>query len=180
MLAYTFWHWPRANVPAADYERRQRAFHAALAAHAPAGFRCSWTSAVAAPWAAGYEDWYLVDDYGALGTLNDAAVSRARAAAHDAAAALAEGGTGGLYALRAGEPLSRPAHAHWFAKPAGLGYADAVTELAPVVKEVGGALWMRQLVLGPAPEFCLQATSPVQLPASLDALRLRLRPVWPA
>ena len=32
MLSYTFWHWRQPAVPATDYETRQRAFHAALAA----------------------------------------------------------------------------------------------------------------------------------------------------
>jgi hypothetical protein len=180
MLAYTFWHWPRAGVAPADYERRQAAFHQALAEHPPPGFLGSSTAALTAPWATGYEDWYRVEDYAALGALNEAAVSHARAASHDAAAALAEGGAGGLYALRAGEPVDRPTHAHWFAKPAGMAHAGLIEALAPLMESHAGALWMRQLVLGPAPEFCLQATSLVQLPAALHVLRFPLRPVWPA
>ncbi|MEX0894077.1 MAG: hypothetical protein WEB88_18045, partial [Gemmatimonadota bacterium] len=172
MLAYTFWHWPRAGVAPADYERRQAAFHQALAEHPPAGFLGSATAAVTAPWADGYEDWYRVEDYAALGTLNEAAVSHARAASHDAAAALAEGGAGGLYALRAGEPTVRPTQANWFTKPAGMAHSALIEDLGPLVERHGGALWMRQLVLGPAPEFCLQATSPIRLPAALDVLRL--------
>lgn len=58
-------------------------------------------------------DWYLVHDFGALGLLNEAAVSTSRAAPHDAAAAVAAGGAGGLYGLRHGATLRQPQHAHW-------------------------------------------------------------------
>lgn len=180
MLAYTFWHWPRAGADASEYERRQQEFHAALAEHPPAGFRGSTTAGVAAPWATGYEDWYRVEDYAALGTLNQAAAAHARAAPHDAAAALAGGGTGGLYVLRAGRPLHHPTHAHWLVKPTGMHYGELLAALAPVVEHSGGALWMRQLVLGPAPEFCLRATSLLELPPEYDVLHVPLRPVWPA
>src|SRR5947209_302970 len=96
LLAYVFWHWRQAEIAARAYETRQRAFHAALAAAPPAGFLGSCSVALShAPWVAGggdaYEDWYMVQDFSALGLLNEAAVSASRAAPHDAAAAVAAG-----------------------------------------------------------------------------------------
>ena len=38
MLAYVFWHWPMSDVEPARYDDDLRAFHAALAQAAPAGF----------------------------------------------------------------------------------------------------------------------------------------------
>jgi len=185
LLAYVFWHWKQAEVTATDYANRQRAFHAALAAAPSSGFLGSFSVRFAhAPWAAGggeaYEDWYLVHDFGALGLLNEAAVSTSRVAPHDAAAAVAAGGAGGLYGLRHGAALRQPQYAHWFGKPEGTPYSELFAQLAPVVDQVQGALWMRQMVLGPAREFCLHAAAPVSLPTVFSALVIPLRQAWPA
>ena len=96
VLAYVFWHWKRAEITATDYEHRQRAFHAALAVAPPPGLLGSFSVSFShAPWASGdgeaYEDWYLVRDFGALGLLNEAAVSASRAPLHEAAAAVSAG-----------------------------------------------------------------------------------------
>jgi hypothetical protein len=181
-LAYTFWHWPRPGVDAADYEARQRAFHAALGRHPPDGFLRSYSYSLSgAPWAAGgaaYEDWYLVDGFGALGTLNDAAVTASRRAPHDAAAAPAAGGAGGVYRLRFGDPPPDARVACWLSKPEGVSY-DALWPLLAPLEESGAAVWMRQMVLGPAPEFCVQAPAEIAIPEPLRALRLPLRRVFP-
>jgi len=58
-------------------------------------------------------------------------------------------------------------------------YRELVAQLAPVVSRCDGALWMRQLVLGPAPEFCLHAATTVRLAAELRPLVMPLRTVWP-
>ena len=184
MLAYVFWHWPQAHTDIGEYEARQRAFHAALAAGPAHGFRWSFTAGVSgAPWAAAgadaYEDWYAVDDFAALGTLNDAAVSGSRLAPHDAAAAAVAGGAGGVYGLRAGTAVRAPQFAHWFGKPAGMSYHELFAQLTPVVDRAQAALWMRQMVLGPAREFCLHAATPLSLPAPFDTLVTRLRLVFP-
>lgn len=183
MLAYVFWHWKRAEVSAPAYERLQRAFHEALAAAPSPGFHRSFTHALAgAPWAAGgaeaYEDWYLVADSAALDPLNEAAVTASRQAPHDAAASAAANGTAGLYRLRMGDAPSRPRHAYWFAKPAGVSYADLWRLLTPLADR-GASIWVRQMVLGPTPELCLQSSTPVDLPPGLDPIVLPLRPVWP-
>jgi hypothetical protein len=116
----------------------------------------------------------------ALAALNQAAVSGPRQAPHDAVARLAAAGTAGLYGLMLGAPLAPPGSAAWFGKPAGLRYAAFLALLEPVVSAAAGALWMRQMVLGPTPEFCLQSIRPAPLPPSIAALSLTLGPVWPA
>lgn len=184
MLAYVFWHWPQAHTDIREYEARQRAFHAALAAAPASGFLWSFAAGVSGePWAAAgadaYEDWYAVDDFAALGALNDAAVSGSRLAPHDAAAAVVADGAAGVYGLRAGTALRTPAYAHWFRKPAGMSYRDLFTQLTRVVERAEAALWMRQMVLGPAREFCLHAASPVSLAAPFDTLGTRMRSIFP-
>jgi hypothetical protein len=112
----------------------------------------------------------------ALAHLNEAAVSGPRLDPHNAVANLAGGGTAGLYGLRAGSAPPVPAMATWFAKPDGMSYAALDEMLAPFT--VAGALWMRQMVLGPSPEFCLQTTAPVQLPPVFQVQRWPLEAVW--
>ena len=134
MLAYVFWHRPAGDVERDDYEARLRAFHATLGVPS-ACFRLRLL-----PWrhADGYEDWYVVEDWAALGELNAAAVAPPRRAEHDAAAARTAEGWGGVYALVHGEPVP-PAAARWARAP----------------EDGAEAVWRRQLVLGPAPEYCL-------------------------
>jgi hypothetical protein len=184
LLAYVFWHWKRSTVRDEDYETLQRGFHAAMRSAPPDGFIRSFTAAIfGASWVpdggGAFEDWYLVQDFTALGHLNDAAISGARAAPHHAAAAAAAGGTAGVYGLRQGDVLRRPLAAHWFGKPPGMSYAELDSRLAPVVRACQGVLWMRQMTLGPAQEFCLQAPAAVELPPPFAPRLHALRPVWP-
>ncbi|HEU5217117.1 MAG TPA: hypothetical protein VFU23_00560 [Gemmatimonadales bacterium] len=116
----------------------------------------------------------------ALVPLNEAAVTGPRKAPHDAVARLAAGGAAGLYGLRAGAPLVPPGAAAWFGKPAGMSYAALDELLGPIASAGNAALWMRQMVLGPTPEFCLQTMTAVDLPPPIAAVRLALGPVWPA
>lgn len=181
-LAYAFWHWKRAEVPASLYESRQRDFQAALAAEKPPGFLRGTTARLrGAAWAAAggpaYEDWYLVEDMAALERLNDAAITASRRQPHDAVAALAAGGTAGLYGLRGGEPLPLPAFASWFAKPSGMSY-PALSELLRPLLEQNVALWSRRMTLGPTPEFCLHSMRPLELSGVLEAHRFSLESVW--
>jgi hypothetical protein len=153
MLAYVFWHWPAPEVDVARYTDALLAFHRALAATPSPGLRGSRVLEVArAPWlpvARAFEDWYLVDDFTALGALNDAAVAGARRDPHDAAARLAGGGHGGVYRRLAPAPGPAADVTTWCAKPAGVPYPAFLARLPPA------ETWQRQLVLGPAPEFCL-------------------------
>ena len=186
MLAYVFWHWRRPGVDALEYENRQRRFHDAMAAERPAGFERSVSVTVrGASWANGggiaYEDWYLVRDSAALDALDEGAMSAGRRMPHDAAAAVAAGGTAGLYKARLGEPTTAPRFASWFTKPAGLSYEQLFTIIRPLVgTKNGGALWVRKMVLGPTPEMCLQTSEPVTLPAEFAPITLELRQVYPA
>ena len=139
LLAYVFWHWKQAAITQADYESRQRDFHSALAFAPSEGFVASFSVALSgAPWAArggdAYEDWYLVRNFRALGALNEAAVTAGRALPHDAAAAAAADGAGGLCGLRLGVPDRAPRCAHWFGKPSGMSYAQVFRLLAPLVE----------------------------------------------
>jgi hypothetical protein len=182
MLAYVFWHWRREGADAHAYEAAQRAFHDALAAEPSAGLVGSFSQAIrGAPWANGggeaYEDWYLVHGSAALDPLNVVAVSAARQAPHDAAAAHAAGGTAGLYRLRLGELESGPSLAYWFAKPAGMTYPQFLAHMEGAVLAAKGALFIRQMVLGPTPECVLLAPLAASLPRGIEALTLRLRPV---
>ena len=183
MLAYVFWHWRQPSVAREEYESAQQAFHQALVAAPSDGFTRSFSHALAgASWAndgdEAYEDWYLVRDFSALGPLNDAAISASRQAPHDVAAALAGGGTAGLYRLRLGDAPRSPRSAQWFSKPQGVSYPQLFAAVEPVLRPVGGSLWIRQMVLGPTPEFCLLAGEPAQLPPVLQMLAFPLRPVW--
>src|SRR5689334_25099586 len=108
----------------------------------------------------------------ALEPLNHGAVTGGRQRPHDSAAALAGGGTAGLYALKPAAALEAPTAAAWFGKPDGTRYAELFEELAPLVRESGAALWMRQMVLGPTPEFCLQGIAPAELPPRFAPPRL--------
>jgi hypothetical protein len=162
VLAYLFWHTPRDD-DSARYCAGLAAFHRALAADPPAGFALSWTVRVPpVGWLpageAHYVDWYLVDDFAALGTLNDAAVSGPRQAPHDAVASLARTGMGGVVARLGGEATVTPLPPQWrdgaltmVDKPADMTYRDFTSAL--VAAAPNGSCWMRQMTLGPGPEF---------------------------
>lgn len=182
MLAYVFWHWRRPGVAREAYESLQGDFQRALQAAPPPGFLDSRTFGISgAPWAAGggeaYEDWYGIADSAALDPLNEVAVTASRKPAHDRVAAAAAGGTAGLYRLQAGEPFPPVRNAAWFGKPAGMTYAALLEALAPLAAGGRGVLWMRNMVLGPTPEFCLQTEKPAMLPPPIPALALELRTV---
>lgn len=157
MLAYVFWHIA-GSAAAPRYEERLVAFHHALRRAAPDGFVRSAAYRIHdVPWlpdTAGYEDWYEVDDWAALGVLNAAAVSAPVRADHDAVARLAAWGAGGLYRLLR-VAADFPAHSGslWFAKPRERSYPDFTAEME--ARAGGCAMWQRQMTLGPATEFCI-------------------------
>jgi hypothetical protein len=175
MLAYVFWHRPAAG--AAGYEERLAGFHAVLREAAPPWLGPTATFGLdSVPWlggAPGYEDWYLVDDFAALGELNAAAVSGARRVPHDAAAALAGAGVAGVMGHLAGPPLPPAAGwAGWLSKPEGMAYGAFHAALAEALGD-GAAAWQRQMTLGPATEFCVLAPAPLALPWPVRSWTLR-------
>ncbi|HLB22416.1 MAG TPA: hypothetical protein VK605_09895, partial [Solirubrobacteraceae bacterium] len=110
MLAYLSWHRPAAGVDRATYEQALQRFHRSLARRPPSGFRgstalrlgeLSWLVGAEGEQqgVAGYEDWYLVDDWAALGVLEEAAVARGHETAHRTIAARAGAATSSVYRL---------------------------------------------------------------------------------
>lgn len=95
MLAYVFWHRPRASVDVAAYEAALVEFHRRLGAEAVEGFHGSSVFATEG----GYVDWYYLEAAFALDALNVAAVSGPMQQPHGAVAALTGEMTGGLYRL---------------------------------------------------------------------------------
>lgn len=161
MLAYVFWHRPRADVLRADYDAALARFHHTLDVRSAAFWLPN------APWAGErplYEDWYLLENAAGLEPLNAAAVSGARKEPHDAAARHAEWGAAGLYTLRLGEEqLGKARHAIWFSKPRDVTYGSLIDRLGPLCEITPATLWQRFMVLGPTPEFCLQSARAVDL-----------------
>jgi hypothetical protein len=162
MLAYVFWHRPAEGTSVEGYERDQDRLHRSLAARPPEGFRGSACfRAPALRWLTGapdaYEDWYLVDDWAALGVLRQAVVAVGHHSAHDAAARHLGAGTAGVYRLSEGAAsLADVTLAVWIAvtreHP-----EDAVASLllGDGLDRARAGLWRRELVLGPAPEYCV-------------------------
>jgi len=214
VLAYVFWHRPSAAGDTAAYEDALVAFHRSLARSPPVGtlasavFRVAdlpWpispayaapgkpdavTPAAPAPPAAAntYEDWYLIEDFAALGVLNEAAVGRGHRTAHDEAARRFGAGAGALYGLIEGEPgaeaLGEASKAIWIARPPGSPSRGLGEMLGDGMDPSRASLWRRQLVLGPAPEFCLLAedlpagAAAGRLPGGWSALMLEREVLW--
>jgi hypothetical protein len=195
VLAYVFWHTPK-DADLARYESSLVLFHRALAANPPDGFASSWSLRVDRPaWlpsgAAHYLDWYLVDGFAALGALNEAAVSGPRQLPHDAVAALADAGTGGVlgHVSASGKPAG-PARDEgpsgagrtvagsgphnvlavtMVDKPRGRSYPDFRHDL--VAAAPGVACWERQMTLGPGPEYVIVHEAALSLPWPATVLR---------
>ena len=209
MLAYLFWHRPQDPSKIEAYEKAQICFHRSLARTPPVGLRGSAVFRVSElPWLrpaadAGaelpaearpaYEDWYLVEDYTALGVLNEAAVGRGHRTAHDEVARRFGAGSGGLYGLLEGDRamigeraslLGDAPLAIWVTRPAGSRRLDLGELLGDGMDPRQASLWRRQLVLGPAPEFCLLAretppgVAPSRLPAGWTARILDREALW--
>ena len=172
-LAYVFWHWPAPGLDRGAYEDRLRAFQRSLVAsgaaqaHDVGSFslaRAPWDGAAPGP----YEDWYLVEDWPALGALNDRANAGPNRVPHDDIARQTAGGAGGVYRLVAGvrAPPAGVRHALWTAKPRDVPYETARAQL----EGIGDAMVLqRQMVLGPAPEFAILSVRPVGAPWAATA-----------
>jgi len=160
VLAYVFWHRPRPEVEIDGYEEAQRRFHARLEVES-ACFRLDRLPFDDAP---GYEDWYLIEDWQAVGKLNETAVDAQHKGDHDRAAAMVDEGWGGIYACVQG-PAVVPDQAHWLHKPRGRSNGDFLARV-----EEGASAWQRQMVLGPAPELCVANQGGAQAPYRRERL----------
>jgi len=118
-----------------------------------------------------------VEDYAALGVLNEAAVNVARSASHDAVAHLSSDGAGKLLTRVSGGAPPGGGYEIRFSKPAGMDYRELYERLKPWTDQAELTLWRRMMVLGPPPEFCLLAPSEVELPAEMKPEILRRDPV---
>jgi hypothetical protein len=200
VLAYVFWHHPLDRSAPEAYEQAQIAFHRSLAHTPPVGFRGSAVFRVSGlPWLppapsdetrvgapeGAYEDWYLLEDYTALGVLNEAAVGRGHRSTHDDLARRYGGGAGGLYGLIEGHAhLDEKSLAIWVARTPGLPRRGLGEMLGDGMEPAHASLWRRQFVFGPAPEFCLLAqeppagVAPARLPAGWSATSYPREVLW--
>ena len=182
MLAYLLWHRPADGVELETYEHASERFHRSLHHSPPAGLRgsallrlaeCPWLScAQDSTSEVTYEDWYLLDDFTALGVLNEAAVTHGHRSAHDGIARRFGSGAGGLYGLLEGHAdLANAPRAVWVSRPPGEPRGELAQLLADGIDPAHASLWRRALVFGPAPEYCLLApetsdgVSPARLPS---------------
>jgi len=186
MLAYIFWHWRYPTVEETAYERRIVEFQEALRTQQPGGFQYSVVLKIErAPWVGRdedlYEEWYVVENSAALDALNEAAVSGVCKEPHNQVAKDAAGGAGGLFRLRAGEAgLATARVGLWFAKPAGMSYEALYKMLQSEVERAAGSgsVWQRQMVLGPAPEFCWHSAQDYRLPEGIECLDIPMKQIW--
>lgn len=172
MLAYIAWHRPARGVDEAAYEQAIAHFHSSLAHQPPSGFGGSVAfRAAELPWlttgdgashpAGGYEDWYLVDSWSAIGVLEEASVSHGHVQAHDAVASRAGVSTGAVYRLSEG--YARPGDARlsvWVTRAPGHEHPSIEALLGDGMDPATAGLWRRCIGLGPAPEYCLLGSEP--------------------
>jgi len=197
MLAYLSWHRAAAGVEQPAYEQALERFHRSLAHRPPSGYCGSATLRLPdVPWLApapgaeeapGYEDWYLIDDWSAVGVLEEAAVSQGHLTAHSAVASRMGIGSSGVYRLIEGS--ARPVIAEravWVSPAPGHERLSLGALLGDGMDPKRDGLWRRCLVLGPAPEYCLLAAEPPagvavdRLPGNWTAQTLARETIWSA
>jgi hypothetical protein len=193
VLAYLAWHRPAAGVDRGAYEQALERFHRSLAHSPPSGFHASLAfRAARLPWlggrdreqAPGYEDWYLVEGWSALGVLEEAAVGRGHMSRHEAVANLASQLAGGVYRLDEGQARLERARVSVWVSPARGHDEPTLGDLLGDGMDPQAGLWRRCLGLGPAPEYCLLAPEapagarPTRLPAGWHALLGEREPLW--
>jgi hypothetical protein len=193
MLAYISWHRAAAGVEQQRYEQALQRFHRSLAHQPPSGFRGSAALSLSElPWlhsplgaehAPGYEDWYLLEDWSAVGVLEEAALAHGHITAHEGISSLAGAATGSVYRLvegqlqregstrQQGESQLMARTAVWIARKPGHEHPSLEALLGDGMDPQRDALWRRCLGLGPAPEYCLLSATP-QPPAGVAASRL--------
>jgi hypothetical protein len=195
VIAYLLWHRPAEGVERETYEHASEGFHRSLHHSPPAGFRgsallrlaeCPWLAPVRESTSiATYEDWYVLDDFTALGVLNEAAVTHGHRSAHDGVARRFGSGAGGLYGLLEGHAnLADTSRAVWVSRPPGEPRGELAQLLADGIDPAHASLWRRALVFGPAPEYCLlapetpQGVAPTRLPSGWRAVTSQREAIW--
>jgi len=184
MLAYVFWHRPHPGVDPAGYEGAMLHFQAELTRRPPPGLIGAWSHRIdAVPWLGdqpGYEDWCLLQGSWAMDPLNGFAVAGNVQEPHDVLAAQMAFGVGGLYALDLGEACSAvESAAVWLIRPRGIQYRPVLKATCAGIPNA--TAWRRQMVLGPAPEFCIELTAGAKFQApqgwqAREVKRARLMP----
>jgi hypothetical protein len=183
ILGYLFWHRPRPGTSRRRYEKKLATFQESLKAHPPDGLIDALSFRLKVrPWSkrrsSGYEDWYLVRDFGSLGVLNDAAIASQSKTQHDDVARDAASGAGGVYKLLSGDLSLREAlFETWMSKPLRTPYEGFLDHVSRLAADRRTALWRRQMVLSPAPEFCLHSEGRLALPSGFHASTARLQVV---
>jgi len=173
VLAYVFSHRPADGADIAAYEASLRGFHELLAKAKPEGFISSSTFRVSGR----YDDWYLLEGSAAMDVINHIAMKDEQGRAHDEVARMAADGYGKLYKLASGDPPAGNGYEVRFSKPHGIKYPDFYARLDPWTREPTVSLWRRQMVLGPAPEFCLISDKDFELPADMTPEALKREPI---
>ena len=206
MLAYLSWHRASGGVEQDAYEHALERFHRSLAHRPPSGFRGSSAFRLSElPWlvpvagseqAPGYEDWYLLDDWTAVGVLEEAVIAHGHRTAHDTIAGRAGSATGSVYRLAEGHARGTdwakgsPADAGatdtavWVKRAPGHEHPSLGALLGDGMDRERDGLWRRCIGLGPAPEYCLLAGEPAagvsatRLPAGWVAQTVERAVVW--
>lgn len=178
MLAYVFWHRPQANADRKSYEDWLLHFQAELAREKPPGFISAASFRIeAVPWLGdqpGYEDWYCVEGSWALDPLNAFAVAGQAKAPHDAAAGQMDQGHGGLFAHAFGDTLSSArSSVYWLTRPRGIDWRPPLQAVHARCPQAN--IWRRQMVLGAAAEFAIEAPdeAEIETPSGWTAHRIR-------
>jgi hypothetical protein len=181
MLAYVFWHAAPGNVDKAEYEKALLNFAQHLSAVDCPGFMGNASYAIGeTPWLHedGYEDWNWLVDSAAIDRLNEMAVSGTMEKPHQAIAQMTKhGGFGGLFSLVAGKhSVLDDSKIIWLSRPRGVQWRDFMPDIIDSVAS-GVAVWRRQMVLGPSPEFAVIGPPDLMLatPAGWPALEIQRR-----
>jgi len=180
LFAYVFWHWPRPEISRDSYETKLTAFLHALSSEEPAGLVEALSFRVEAlPWFPQrgnlYEDWYIVDNFAAIATLNETAIGGGARGPHDSIAKDYMKGAGAIFKSIKGDIRVRDARlAIWIEKGIGQPYQSYYDEVAKSVGDRKADLWRRQMVLGPSPQFCIHSEEVLEIPASLHPISSKL------
>ena len=180
LMAYVFWHWPRPEISLELYERKLVLFQNTLTSSEPDGLVEALSFRVnGLPWGPkegkAYEDWYVLRDFAALGTINEFAVSGESREPHDSIAKDYMKGAGGVFKLITGDLRLREARFEtWVEKQVGPSYQSYYEEVGRHADWMHSDLWRRQLVLGPSAQFCIHSDGPLNLPATFRPVTTKI------